>query len=105
MTQRQIDKPVPDPVREMQRGLRWLIIATIVLYLGVVVIGLLAWSNALTTQKALCQFRGDLTSRVVGGEKFLKAHPDGAFGISADEIQTQLDNQRRTVKALSILSC
>lgn len=54
---------------------------------------------------ALCALRGDLQRRVVTSREFLVEHPDGIPGISAKTIRDGIDNQKRTIVALSGLSC
>lgn len=65
----------------------------------------LAWSSARGNQDALCALRHDLQDRVAVSERFLAEHPEGALGLSAKTIRTSLDGQRRTIRALSELSC
>src|SRR6266576_2955938 len=58
-----------------------------------------------TNTKSLCALRSDLQRRVRSGERFLIAHPQGLPGVPAATIQQGLDNERRTVQALSPLTC
>lgn len=98
-----------DPIAllaEVKATLRLLLIATLVLYvasIGFVLFYVLPRTNE--SQTALCALRSDLQTRIVGSEAFLEDHPNGAFGSTAEEIQVSIDNQRRTVTALSGLSC
>jgi hypothetical protein len=61
-------------------------------------------ANAQTTE-AVCALRADLERRVATGTKFLAAHPDGVLGLTPREIRTSLENQQRTILALSGLEC
>lgn len=54
---------------------------------------------------ALCTFRADLARRAEDAEDFLQDNPDGIPGLSAEAIQTSIDNQRRTLDSLSGLPC
>lgn len=54
---------------------------------------------------ALCALRGDLTSRVASSREFLKDHPNGFADVPAKTIRDSIDNQMRTINALSVLSC
>jgi hypothetical protein len=54
-------------------------------------------SVASNNQEALCAFRNDLALRVQQGTQFLEEHPEGFAGIPASTIQTNLENQKRTV--------
>lgn len=89
----------------LNRSLRGLIIATIVLYLVLAVGGILVYSQGRTTTQALCTFRDDLTLRVVNSIKFLKEHPNGIPGIPPRTILEGIQNQQRTILALKELSC
>lgn len=62
----------------------------------------LVWQYTLAndTRTSLCAFKGDLERRVTAGEEFLLKHPNGIPGISAENIQTSLNNQRMTITAL-----
>jgi hypothetical protein len=54
---------------------------------------------------ALCTFRGDLEHRVTATENYLREHPEGFPGVSAATLQSSLNGQRRTVRALGSLDC
>lgn len=60
---------------------------------------------ATQTHTALCTFRDDLQKRYDEGVKFLKDHPNGIPGISAEEIQNSLKNEKTTLDSLSSLNC
>jgi ABC-type transporter Mla subunit MlaD len=61
--------------------------------------------NARQTVKALCALRHDLEQRVAGGEQFLREHPHGIPGFPAETVRTSIAGQRRTIRALSDLTC
>lgn len=94
-----------DPVEQIKRTLRTLVIATVVLY--VVLGGVVLWTynSSSTTHDALCTLRADLQNRVAQSQKFLLGHPQGFAGIPAATIQQGLVNQQHTIDALSSLSC
>lgn len=53
----------------------------------------------------LCVLKADERDRVRDGESFIKQHPEGLAGISAATIQQSLDNQKKTIAALSAIRC
>lgn len=57
------------------------------------------------TEQALCVLRDDLQIRVDAAVQFLKDNPDGIPGIPPQQIQDSIDNQQRTILALSLLHC
>lgn len=89
-------------------GLRQIRRAVLILYGIVALLVLVAvfafFANRQSTE-ALCALRGDLERRVSTSEEFLREHPNGIAGISARDIQDGIDNQQRTITALSGLSC
>jgi len=101
---------------ELNRGLRVLTVATVVLYLVLATIGVVGYLDgahrraeiaelADKTHAALCVFVDDLERRVEISEQFLKDNPNGIPGISDETIQTSIDNQLRTIDTLSGLGC
>lgn len=58
-----------------------------------------------TARRALCALRRERRQEVRQGVRFLKNHPDGAFGFTASEIKKNVADKRVTLKALSILHC
>jgi hypothetical protein len=100
----------------IQRGLRRLTIATVVVYLALAGVGGAAWVSAdhqrtelqratESINGALCTLRSDLEARVTGARQFLADHPQGVAGISALVLKTSIDNQQRTIDALASLEC
>lgn len=96
------DRPIGESI---QRSLRILTVATVVLFLIVGGIALWVWSSARENHDALCALRGDLERRVTTSKKFLEDNPAGIPGVDPAVIQAGIDNQRATVRALSGLSC
>ena len=105
-----------DVESDLQRGLRALVIATVTLYIVLLVVGIYFFvdsSNrrteleevARSTNGALCSLRADMERRVAASEDFLKDNPNGIPGISNEDIQTALANQKRTIDALGNLDC
>ena len=100
----------------LQRTLRALVIATVVMYVALAGLGLYVYvsgnnqraalaDTVNTTTMALCALRPDLETRVASSERFLEENPSGVPGIPAKLIQDNIRNQQRTVDALSGLSC
>jgi len=61
--------------------------------------------RANQTTDALCALRHDLQVRIDGSREFLADHPHGIPGVSAKTIRDGIDNQRRTIVALSGIDC
>lgn len=62
-------------------------------------------ANQQANTEALCALRADLQARVNSSTDFLAKHPHGVSGISAATIQASIDNELRTIHALSPLVC
>lgn len=104
-------------VREELTGtLRRLVWATVVLYVVLALLVGFVWisgvqqrddiaQSANSTNQALCVLRADLEVRVADSIKFLADHPNGIPGIPVASIQQSIENQQRTVDALSGLEC
>lgn len=105
-----------DIATELLTKLRHLTVLTVVLY--AVVIGTTIWfridSNhrrdqiaqvTKTTKDALCTYRDDLQLKIRDSQLYLAAHPEGAFGYTANQIQQSIDDRRRAVIALAPLGC
>jgi hypothetical protein len=88
-----------------------LVVVAVFLMLG----GFALWSTRSTVEqqsergaqayRAVCTLRHDLRVREAQGEAFLKAHPDGAFGIPAAVLRASIENQQHTIFALRELEC
>jgi hypothetical protein len=100
----------------VQRAFRWLVISTIGMYIAVAAMGIYFYVDAAgsrariaevanDTNNALCALRGDLERRVIVDEAFLEENPEGFPGIPARLIQEGIENQERTIAALSGLDC
>jgi hypothetical protein len=101
---------------ELQHSLRTLTWATVILYLTVIILGFIAYiarvndtnrteELAVQTTTVICALRADLQARVDSTEKFLRTHPNGFAGISAEALEAQMEGQQRTIAALSTLPC
>jgi hypothetical protein len=96
---------VDDAARAIQKSLRLLVIATVVLSLALAGVAAWTWSTSHANQKALCTLRSDLEARVEVSKTFLREHPEGVAGIPAQTIRDGIVNQERTILALGGLSC
>jgi hypothetical protein len=96
--------------------LRWLVIATVGLYLALALVGTYVYVDgvhrredleeiAVQTNDALCALRVDLEARVAASEQFLEDNPNGIPGLPAAVIRTGITNQQRTIEALGDLEC
>lgn len=89
----------------IQRALKWMIWATVVLYLGLFVLAYWGYTISRTNTRALCAVRADSERRVNDSVVFLKENPNGIPGISVEQLKRSTDNATRTMKALSNLDC
>lgn len=93
----------------LRRGLWLLTWATAVLYVVVVTISVGGYLTLRGSQqrntRALCALRADIERRVQISKDFLIAHPHGIPGFPAATIKASLDNQERSIDALSGLNC
>lgn len=89
-----------------------------ILVFSISVMGLMVWQAvrlsgnaaqlrtvANETHDSLCAFKMDLERRYVTGVKFLGENPDGIPGISGEQIQQSLTNQKATLSSLENLDC
>lgn len=90
---------------DLQRALRLLTAATIVLYLICIGVAVKVYTDSRSTTDALCTLRTDLVKRVNSSRNFLKDHPNGVSGISPKVIIDGIDNQQRSIEALKGLDC
>jgi len=94
-------------VEEIRRTLRGLVIATLILYVALAILAGFSYHTSRQNQEAVCNLRGDLQHRIQGSETFLADHPDAVqkLGFTVAQVQKEIDNQRRTLRALSAVSC
>lgn len=90
---------------QILRALHWLEVATVVLYVGLILAGIYIYTESRNNHDALCNLRSDLQRRVVGLQDLLAKHPQGALGISRADIELSIRNTQRTVNALQPLNC
>ena len=101
---------------ELMKALRWLTIATVVLYLSMAALaGYFRYESgqsradirevAYTTGEALCSLKSDFRVRLEVAKEFLQDHPDGIPGIPAAVIKDGIRQQEITLKALEPLQC
>lgn len=102
--------------QQLQKALRRLIVATLVLYFALISLFVVGWvliSNqaddlervTISTNAALCTFRDDLVRRVEQSTEFLADNPNGFKGISPEIIRQSIENQQSTIDALGDLDC
>lgn len=96
-----------DFIQEIRRSLRNLVIATVVLFVALAAVGAYAYVVADQNRQAVCNLSVDLEHRVKTSEDFLQNHPDKIkqFGFTEAQVQKEIDNQRRTLDALGVVSC
>lgn len=94
---------VNNVARTVQRRLNALIAMTLVLAVGVSGTVVYVYTSSRATRDALCTFRADVEARAKGTRQLIGR---GGFpGLSMKALQTSVEGQERTVKALSALSC
>lgn len=94
-------------IRDIRRTLHGLVVATIIVFVGLAAVGVYAYTVSAQNRQAVCNLRTDLEQRVNQGEEFITNHPDSVrkLGFTIPQAQEELDNQRRTLQALSVVSC
>lgn len=101
---------------EVRSSLRWLVVATLVLYGMLAIVGTWAYLNAkdqradleaviTQTNQALCAVRHSYEERVRQSEAFLEANPDGFDGIKPALIKQGISQAQATVDDLSGIEC
>lgn len=98
----------------LQKSLRWVVTATVVLYIITLSLAGYAWheatishDQAINAHVALCAFKEDLEGRVTSGNAYIKAHPEGipSLHISAGVLRNSIISEQKTVNSLSTLNC
>jgi hypothetical protein len=108
--------PNSEIATDLRRGIRILGVATVALYVVVVIAVVLVWLDSQAkrdalrlettrTTNALCTLKGDLIARINLSKAFLKDHPKGVPGISATIIKNDVAYQQQTVDALAVIKC
>jgi Na+/H+ antiporter NhaA len=95
----------PNIGEQIKRRLNQVLVATVALYIVVIVVAWLAWRQSSGDHAALCAFKGGLENQVSASDAFLKKHPTGVGGISAGDIRLGMKRQQRTIDSLSNLKC
>jgi len=87
--------------------MHWLVLTTVVLFLALTALAFFSWRSAEDNREAVCNLRGDLERRVLASEDFLTKHPDTIvkLGFTTQQVQKEIIGQRRTLNALSVVSC
>lgn len=91
--------------RTIQAALRVLVVATVILYAGLIAVSVWTYNGAASNRDALCALREDVEKRVATSEGFLAANPKGVAGIDAAALKTSIANSKRTIEALSGINC
>jgi hypothetical protein len=60
---------------------------------------------ARNNRDSLCSLKADIQLRFVTGKQFLKDHPNGIPGITAETLRQSVRNQKATLDSLSGLDC
>jgi flagellar basal body-associated protein FliL len=94
-------------IGEIRWTLRFLVVATVVLFFALGGVGYFAWHVSDQNRQAVCNLRGDLQHRVRASEDFISEHPQAIarLGLSLAQVQKEIINQQHTLAALSVVSC
>jgi uncharacterized protein YpmB len=114
-TQEPPQAPKPQPategaqelIREIRKRLNVLVVATVVLFVSIGAVGAYSYTVADQNRQAVCNLRTDLQHRVATSEEFVTEHPEALkqFGITKAQAAKEVSNQKRTLNALSVVSC
>lgn len=96
-------------LQSINKKFNFMVGSTVFLLAGILAVAIYVAVNTARTHDALCTFRSDLITRISQSQEFLD-HPETFPAIKLtpalrNQIQTQLDGQRRTVASLSGLGC
>lgn len=92
--------------RELRRTLRILLVATVVLYLGGVGLGLYTLSIANSNNEALCALRNNYVDSNRLSNAYLRANPNGVNGgFTNAQIKQLIDNRIDIIRALNNGDC
>lgn len=98
----------PKQVKRFEIGILALFAGQLILLAAIIWIALAQRDTAhegTRAHAALCALQADLIHRVTQGEAFLRAHPNGAFGIPASVLQQSIANEQQTIFSLRALRC
>lgn len=103
-------EPTPDPtpiLASIRRSFRFLVAATVAVYLALGGVAFFSYTGTTAVRNGVCNLRTDLEHRVEASEEFLTKHPGTikALGFTKAQVQKEIDNQRRTLSALDVVSC
>lgn len=94
---------VTNVAKSVQRRLTVLIAMTVVLALGLSGTVIYVYTSSTVNRQALCTFRADVEARAKATRQLIGR---GGFpGLSTATLQTSVEGQERTVRALSALPC
>lgn len=91
--------------QEIKKTLNLLVVATVVLFFMVLGGVAYTWTVSKSNHDALCAYKKSLQSNIVTSEKFIVKHPGGFGGITIKEIQDNIDEQRKTLRAFDGVRC
>src|SRR4051794_370509 len=82
----------------VRRTLRFLVLATVILYLALGGIALYSYSTSKLNHDAVCNLTGDLERRIQQSKDFSREHPEALkrLGFTQAQVQKEIINQERT---------
>lgn len=91
----------------VKRTLRFLVIATIVLYLAIGGVALFSYSTSKLNRDAVCNLTADLKDRINRSRIYVREHPEklSQLGFTRAQVAHEIQNQERTLAALSVVPC
>ncbi len=91
--------------RELRRTLRILLVATVILYLGGIGLGLYTLSIANNNNDALCSLRNNYVFQNTVSRDFLRDHPNGNADFTVAQIKQTMRNRVAIIRALDNGDC
>lgn len=91
----------------VRRTLRFLVLATVILYLALGGIALYSYSTSKLNHDAVCNLTSDLERRIQTSRDFTRDHPEAIrkLGFTKAQVERETVNQERTLTALSVVNC
>ena len=97
---------VQNTARDMRRMMRVLLVATVILYLGGIGLGLYTLSVANNNQEALCSLRNNYIAQNVSSQELLNDNPNKSIGgFSPKQIKQRIKDRNKIILALDNHDC
>lgn len=91
--------------RSIKKWLKILTVLTVLLY-TVLGLGILyVYDLSRDSRQVQCGVKQDKQRQVAAGKRFLKQHPNGAFGFTEGQIRLSIAEGEATVESMSVIDC